>query len=110
MKTVIMSAGCVSHHGAHRINERIETGLNGKAKLELAKEAYDNGKAPIAFLETNPDLFNYLLFKQNKYPNRTLRLYEGKVFIFSLSKPHILITCYPFDDESFEKYKRLRRK
>lgn len=97
----------ITEHARLRMNERIGE-MTDEAQLKLAREAYINGEHSGHYVERDPEMFMFLQYIQNKHPGKTLRLYKGIIYIFSLRPPHGLVTVYPFDS-SFEKYRKNRR-
>ena len=100
----------VSMHASDRIDERIRV-MSQEEKETLAKAAFVNGKTSIHFLEKDQSMFLYLQYKQNKYENKTLRLYEDVIFVYSSTPPHSLITCFPYQQnyEDFLKGRRMNK-
>ena len=92
----------ITLHAALRIDERIGK-LSEEEKIQLAKEAYYFGKTSVHFYEVDNTMFSFLQYQQNKYLDKTLRLHEGVIYIFSMKPPHSLITCYPIND-SYDRY------
>lgn len=101
-KDVVLTDINITLHAGIRIKERI-----GKMKEEemkkLASEAYAYGFNSVHFLETDYTMFRFLQYQQNKYPGKTLRLYNDFVYIYSLKPPHDLITCFPVQ-ENYKRY------
>lgn len=98
----------VTLHAMSRIDERIKK-MSDEDKTSLAKVAYEKGKNSAHYYGVNNDMFMFLQYKQNKYPDKTLRLYEDVIFIFGLKPPHALITCFPLN-KSFEEFMKHRHK
>ncbi len=94
----------VTLHGHTRILERIGE-INETEMLQLAKVAYEEGKNSVNYLESDPKMFSFLQYQQNKKRGKTLRLYKDFLFFFSIEPPHELVTCFPFDS-SFERYSK----
>ena len=93
---------CISIHASQRIDERIKK-MDEKDKLKLAVDAYSRGETAAHYIEKDFRMFAYLSQKQNTYVGKTLRLYQGFIFIFALSSPHKLVTCFPLNQD-YEKY------
>lgn len=94
----------VTLHGRTRILERIGE-LQDNEMLLLAKVAYEEGKNSVNYIESDPQMFKFLQYQQNKKRGKTLRLYKDFLFFYSLEPPHDLVTCFPFDS-SFERYSK----
>lgn len=93
----------ITFHGSIRLNERIGE-MSEEAKVQLVTEAYQKGKNSVMFLEKDPLLFKFLQYQQSKYPGKTLRLFKDFIFIYVLTPPHELVTCFPLNP-NFEIYK-----
>ena len=98
----------VTYHAMARIDERIGE-MSEEKKLALAKIAYEKGKTSVHYCGIDNDMFMFLQYKQNSHPDKTLRLYDDTIFIFSLKPPHDLITCFPVG-KSFDEFMKQRRK
>lgn len=94
----------VTFHGHTRILERIGQ-LEDSEMLILAKVAYEEGKNSVNYLESDPKMFKFLQYQQNKKRGKTLRLYKDYLFFYSMEPPHDLVTCFPFNS-SFETYSK----
>ena len=92
----------VTLHGKERILERIGK-MNDEEMLSIVKVAYENGKTSAHFIETNPTMFKFLQYQQNKKLGKTLRFYKDILFFFSLEPPHDLVTCFLYQS-NYEQY------
>lgn len=86
----------VSPHASIRIEERIGK-MSEEEKIMLAKAAFEYGKNPMHFYESDRDMFMFLQYKQSQYSKRTLRLYKNMIFVFTLEQPPTLVTCLYFE-------------
>lgn len=87
----------ISLHGKERMIERI-CDMTDEEMLMLAKVAYHKGTTSVHFLEKDAKMFEFLQYQQGKVQGRTLRLYSGILFFFSLKAPYNLVTCFPFQN------------
>ena len=78
------------------MSERINK-MSYEEKLQLATLAYNNGEKPVDYLFVDETKCEFLQYKQSKHLGKTLRLYDGNIFIFSLAPPHDLVTCFDFE-------------
>ena len=97
----------ITDHARMRIQERVGS-LSDEDQLKLAKVAYEKGEHSMHYYETDKNKFMCLNYIQNKHQGKTLRLYDGIVYIFSLTPPHGLVTVYPFE-QSYNMYMKNRR-
>ena len=86
----------LTKHADERISERIKK-MSYEEKLQLATLAYNNGEKPVDYLFVDENKCEFLQYKQSKHLGKTLRLYDGNIFIFSLAPPHDLVTCFDFE-------------
>ena len=98
----------VTLHASLRMIERIGK-MSDLEMKNLAQKAYTYGLTSVHFLEKDVTMFKFLQYQQNKYPNKTLRLYKDFVYIFSLTPPYNLVTCFHIS-ENYERYKKNMRK
>ena len=97
----------ITDHARMRINERVAN-YSDEEQLKLAKVAYEKGEHSMHYFDKDKNIFMCLNYIQNKHLGKTLRLYDGIVFIFSLTPPHGLVTVYPFE-QSYNMYIKNRR-
>jgi hypothetical protein len=92
----------VTYHGKERIIERIGE-MNEKEMLSLAKIAYEKGLTSGHFIEKDATMFKFLQYHQNKKRGKILKIYSDILFFYSLEPPHMLVTCFPYQN-NYEKF------
>ena len=73
---------------------------NLKTLKNLLKDSLE-----MVLLLSDPKMFKFLQYQQNKKRGKTLRLYKDYLFFYSMEPPHDLVTCFPFNS-SFEMYSK----
>lgn len=92
----------ITKHAFQRLRERVRQNITSEQAVNLATKAYYQGKTSGHFIETDPVLAGYLGHKQNSYQHKTLRLFDGMIYVYDLSQK-VLITCYPADIEDWKR-------
>ncbi len=87
----------ISYHGKLRILERIGE-MSEEEMNNLARVAYERGEHSMNYYEKNMDMFRFLQYYQNKKLGKTLRLFKGMLFFYSMEPPHELVTCFPYEN------------
>ena len=99
----------ISQHAKDRVKERINK-LNSHDLKSLTYKAFKFGKTPVHYLlDGNTAMFDYLSFKQAKHLNKTLRVLNDMIYVFTLEQPTTLVTVYPISDEFFRQFKKRRK-
>ena len=87
----------ISYHGKLRILERIGE-MSEEEMNNLARVAYERGEHSMSYYEKDMDMFKFLQYYQNKKLGKTLRLFKGMLFFYSMEPPHELVTCFPYEN------------
>ena len=78
--------------------ERFKSQNDDEDMLNLAKVAYERGEHSMNYYEKDMDMFKFLQYYQNKKLGKTLRLFKGMLFFYSMEPPHELVTCFPYEN------------
>lgn len=82
-------------HGRERMLERLGE-MSEEELINLANVAYEYGKNPVHFYEKDLIMFKFLRYMQGKERNKDLRIFRDVLFFFSMTPPHVLVTCFHY--------------
>jgi len=101
----------ITQHAFQRLKERVNSEITTEDAIKLAAKAYHQGKTSAHFIETDTEMFDYLMYKQSKYldKNVTIRLLNDMLYIYDLDK-RLLITCYQIDFELWRKNNKNKKR